>query len=72
MKYILTILFGEKIKGEKVLPPSFRTTHPSIQLSETEWYSELRPASQYFQPAKYYSQNSWRSEIKSLSLGTIK
>lgn len=64
MKYILTILFGERVKGEKVLPPSFHTTHPPTKLSETEWYQELRPASQYFESAKYFSGNSWRFEAK--------
>lgn len=64
MKYIRTLLFGERVKGEKAPLPTFHTTHPPIKLSETEWYQELRPASQYHKPSKYFSGNSWRFETK--------
>ena len=64
MRYVLTLLFGERIKGEKVPPPNFHTTYPPVQLSEPEWNEELRPGSQYYTPVKYFPQYGWKYKGK--------
>lgn len=42
MKKIRTFILGERIKGEPIRAPKFRTTYPDNQPSEHEWYKEFR------------------------------
>jgi hypothetical protein len=34
-------LFGKAVQGERPKEPSFRSTYPSEQISEFEWYKQM-------------------------------
>ncbi|MBS1756623.1 MAG: hypothetical protein JSU03_05045 [Bacteroidetes bacterium] len=41
------LLFGVRIKGEKLTKPSFKTTLPDNQPPQFDWFKEFRVSSLY-------------------------
>ena len=42
IQLLLTYFFGERVQGEKLPEPTFKTVYPPKPLSENEWYNEFR------------------------------
>jgi len=47
INFIIEFLFGIRIKGESIPPPTFKTTFPKDQLGEFEWINEFRVGIEY-------------------------
>lgn len=56
MKKILTFLFGEKLEGEPLREPSFRSTYPINRPSETEWSKFVKFGSRYGHRGSFYAR----------------
>jgi hypothetical protein len=47
INFIIEFLFGVRIEGESIPPPTFKTIFPKDQLSEFEWINEFRVGIEY-------------------------
>lgn len=54
MQFIKKVLFGKPLSGERVPPPSFKTTYPKQQLSEQEWTATFKFGNRYGHRGSFY------------------
>jgi hypothetical protein len=47
INFIIEFLFGIRIKGESIPPPTFKTIFPEDKLGEFEWINEFRVGIEY-------------------------
>jgi hypothetical protein len=45
IKFVVEFVFGVRIEGEKLDPPSFKTTVPKKQPNKFDWFAEFRVSS---------------------------
>jgi hypothetical protein len=49
------VVFGTIVKGEKIVPPKFKTTYPSKKFKdEFEWMQEMRVSSRSHRNPVYF------------------
>lgn len=54
MQFIKKVLFGKPLSGERVPPPSFKTTYPTDKLDENQWFKEFKFGSRYGHRGSFY------------------
>ena len=54
MKKVLTFIFGERAAGQPVPPPSFRSSYPVNQPSETDWNRLYSVGARYGHRGSFY------------------
>lgn len=54
MKHILELVFGRRVEGEKLQPPTLRKVEPPVRLSENEWYKHVNSSSRYGTRGSFY------------------
>lgn len=63
MKLIKTLIFGERVQGHPVPPPTFKTTEVVNRPTEEEWTKEFNFGSRYGHRGSFYN-NTKSYEIK--------
>ena len=54
MKFILTLLFGERAQGETLQQPTFRSTYPANRPDENQWAKDYNFGSRYGYRGSFY------------------
>ena len=58
MKQVLTLIFGQRAKGEPVPEPTFKTTYPDHRPDETKWAKDYNFGSRYGHRGSFYNRPS--------------
>ena len=54
MKFILTLLFGERAQGESLQQPTFTTIYPAHRPDENQWAKDYSFGSRYGHRGSFY------------------
>lgn len=57
MKLIKELIFGVRVQGHPVPPPSIKTTTPTNRPSEEDWFKEFKFGSRYGHRGSFYNNN---------------
>jgi hypothetical protein len=55
MKLIKQLIFGVRIKGQPILPPSFKTTMPPNMPTEDQWVKKVNFGTRYGHRGSFYN-----------------
>jgi hypothetical protein len=56
MKIIKKIIFGERVVGEILPPPSLKSTYPKNRPSQDEWAKQMNFGSRYGHRGSFYNK----------------
>ena len=55
---LTTFLFGQRVEGEMIPAPTFRSSYPEDQPDENQWAQEVRFGSRYGHKGSFYQSNN--------------